>query len=219
MWFLIFRLADLHLALLWRVVRQPRGGDLIALLIFENLLLFHSRLPLLHFHLGGRNQTFNYLLTSEWARGHNVFLMKSSKPPLLVSSCLRCLVPFWAAWADTRLSPAAVWPEVSCWGHLEESDQRYMNVKFIFSDTTFTDYSPDKCIGALEDVQKLSIGSWAGEFWNITHWKLYNGSYGNLSNGNGINVLFYIQTKRSTCFVVRRCVWLKVYKQITSLMT
>lgn len=128
MWFLILRLADLHLALLWRVVRQPRGGDLIALLIFENLLLFHSRLPLLHFHLGGRNQTFNYLLTCEWPKGHNVFLMNSSKPPLLVSSCLCCLVPFWAAWADTRLSPAAVWPEVSCWGHLEESNQRYMNV-------------------------------------------------------------------------------------------
>lgn len=40
---------DLNLALLRRVVRQARGGDVVALLILENL--FDSRLPLLHFDL------------------------------------------------------------------------------------------------------------------------------------------------------------------------
>lgn len=41
--------ADLNLALLRRVVRQARGGDVVALLVLENL--FDSRLPLFHFDL------------------------------------------------------------------------------------------------------------------------------------------------------------------------
>lgn len=45
-------MADLDLALLRWVVGQAGGGDVVALLILENLvLLFHPRLPLLHFDL------------------------------------------------------------------------------------------------------------------------------------------------------------------------
>lgn len=45
-------MADLDFALLRRVVGQAGGGDVVALLILENLVLFfHPRLPLLHFDL------------------------------------------------------------------------------------------------------------------------------------------------------------------------
>ncbi len=45
-------MADLDLALLRRVVGQAGGGDVVALLILEDLvLLFRPRLPLLHFDL------------------------------------------------------------------------------------------------------------------------------------------------------------------------
>lgn len=45
-------MTHLDLALLRRVVRQAGGGDVVALLILEDLvLLLHPRLPLLHFDL------------------------------------------------------------------------------------------------------------------------------------------------------------------------
>lgn len=45
-------MADLDLALLRRVVGQAGGGDVVALLILENLvLLFGPGLPLLRFDL------------------------------------------------------------------------------------------------------------------------------------------------------------------------
>lgn len=45
-------MADLDFALLRRVVGQAGGGDVVALLILENLVFFfHPRLPLLHFDL------------------------------------------------------------------------------------------------------------------------------------------------------------------------
>lgn len=51
---------DLDFALLRWVVRQAGRGDVIALLVLDLVLLFHPRLPLLHFDLQ-RNTVVSWL--------------------------------------------------------------------------------------------------------------------------------------------------------------